>query len=96
VNTITYTFRSAVKILFRENLLKLLIIKLCKDSAYEYKLLIYKIRKNYGSDTRVNHQITKFIKKVKKEIFCFKSTDQKEIKNILNYYMKLSVKNIVK
>ena len=44
---------------------ELLITKLHNDSAYEYKLLTYKIRKNYGSDIRVNlgHQIIKFTKK---------------------------------
>jgi len=57
----------------QRNLFKLLIMKLHNDSAYEYKLLMYKIRKNCGSDIRVNlgHQIAKFTKKEKKQIFLF-------------------------
>ena len=76
VNIKTFT----IKILFKYNdpiqykeIYLNLIIKLHNDNAYEYELIMYKIQKNCSSDIRINlgHQIIKFTKKEKKEIFLF-------------------------
>jgi len=61
-------------------------MKLHNDSAYEYKLLMYKIRKNCGSDIRVLViKLLSLLKKKRKRFFYFESTDQN------NKYFKLLI-----
>ena len=82
----------------QRNLLKLLIIKLHNDIAYEYKLLTYKIRKNYGSDIRVNlgHQIIKFIIKEKKETLrIIVSSVESPLHNLSSFLHKIINKSLL-